>query len=66
MIGVCLRRAGIENRIVHDKRFLSWGFKPDLEKKFDVCEVDNIIYTHPYFPKELDCFWPKFLKARKR
>ena len=54
----------MENNIHHDKRFHSWGFQPFLDKRFDVCEIENAIYVHKYHPKELECIWTKFNENR--
>jgi hypothetical protein len=64
-IGICLRRAGLENNIIKHEKFKSWGFRPFDEKKFNVCEIDKIIYFHKFSPDEIDCFWPKFMENRK-
>ena len=63
-IGVLMARAGMGHQLFRDTRFHSWGFKPYYEKQFDVCEIDKVIYFHKFMPKEMSCFWPKFLKSR--
>ena len=65
-IGICMRRAGLTNHIYQDKRFLSWGFKPFNERRFDVCRINEIIYYHKFTPREMDCFWPKFIKFKEK
>jgi hypothetical protein len=64
-IGICLRRAGLELNIIRNEKFKSWGFKPFDERRFDVCEIDKVIYYHSFLPKEINCFWPKFIEHRK-
>lgn len=64
-IGVLMSRAGMGHQLFRDTRFHSWGFKPYYEKQFDVCEIDKVIYFHKFMPKEMNCFWPKFLKSRQ-
>jgi len=64
-IGAVMSRAGTdEHWLFRDKRFHSWGFKLHREKKFDVCEIDKVIYYHKFMPEEMNCFWPKFMKNR--
>ena len=65
-IGVLMRRLGLENNFFDDVRFKSWGFKPFNERQFDVCHIEKIIYCHKFLPKELNCFWPKFIASRKK
>lgn len=65
-IGICLRRAGLELNIIRNEKFKSWGFKPFDERRFDVCEIDKVIYYHSFLPKEINCFWPKFIEHRSK
>jgi len=65
-IGICMRRAGLTKNIYRDERFKSWGFKPFDERRFDVCRINEVIYYHKFVPKELDCFWPKFIAHREQ
>ena len=39
-------------------------WNPILDKRFDVCEIENAIYVHKYHPKELECIWTKFNEHR--
>ena len=54
-------------RIDHFERvlsFRSWGFR-SLERKFDVCEIDEVVYFHKFTNVELDCFWSHFAEHRQ-
>jgi len=61
-IGICMRRAGLEDNIYMDTRFKSWGFKPFDDQRFDVCKIRDVIYYHKFLPKEINCFWPKYIE----
>jgi len=65
-IGALIERAGPQDyRLFRDKSFHSWGFKTHKENKFDVCEIDKLIYFHKFLPNEMNCFWPKFINNRQ-
>ena len=43
---------------------MSWGLVNHQEEKFDICEIEKLIYYHQFLPKDLDCFWEGFVNNR--
>ena len=64
-IGIAMELAGYggDDYIKRDLKFLSWGYRSE-RKKYNVCEIDKIVYFHKFTNTQLDCFWNSFIQYR--
>lgn len=63
-IGIALSLACLTNNIERNNNFHSWGFVSHIRDKFDICEIDKIVYFHKYTASDLNCFWKEFISHR--